>query len=316
MLTVTSAEPIAHTFGLGDDPVLTGPVARGEVGQIWKLTTGTSQWAIKEAFEAPSHAEAAHDATLQEAAAASGIHVPHVRRTADGEVLAMVAGSLVRAYSWVDLCAGDPTIDPAPVGRIVASIHRLTVPAANPVHPWYTDPVGTDAWDQLIGGLVHAEAPFAERLAEQRDELLALEALVRAPTDLRACHRDLFADNVLATPSGDLCVIDWENSGLADPSQELAVVLFEYGRGDHDRTRRLYEAYIDGGGPGRVREPGDFSMLIAQLGHIGEIACRRWLDPTRTDQIDRNTARISEFLDERLTLDAIERILAATQLRA
>ena len=28
------------------------------------------------------------------------------------------------------------------------------------------------------------------------------------------------------------------------------------------------------GGPARVNRPGHFSMLIAQLGHIGEAGCR------------------------------------------
>lgn len=312
MLTTHDAEAIGIAFGLGGDPVLTGPVARGEVGQIWKLATGTTQWAIKETFEPSTPTEAENDATLQEHAAASGIHVPLVRRTTRGDVLTTVAGSLIRAYSWVELCTSDPTIDPALVGRTVASIHRLNVPAANAVHPWYTDPVGADAWHGLVLRLRQASAPFADHLAEQCNELVELESLLRAPTELLACHRDLFADNVLATTSGELCVIDWENSGLADPSQELAVVLFEYSCGDDNRTRTLYEAYLDGGGPGRVSEPCDFSMLIAQLGHICEIACQRWLDPTRANQIDRNTARINEFLDHRLTFDTIDQILAAT----
>jgi len=128
---------------------------------------------------------------------------------------------------------------------------------------------------------------------------------------LQACHRDLIADNVLDTPTGELCVIDWENSGLADPSQELAVVLFEDGRGQADRVRLLFEAYLHGRGPGRADQPGDFSMLIAQLGHIGEIACQRWLDPSRVDERRRNESRINEFLTERITIDAIDATLAA-----
>ena len=60
-----------------------------------------------------------------------------------------------------------------------------------------------------------------------------------------------------------------------------------------------------------MRDPGDFSMLIAQLGHIGEIACRRWLDPTRIDERARNEARIEEFLTDRLTTTTIDQILAA-----
>ena len=312
MLSASDAEDIAIAFDLGPNPVLAGPVARGEVGQIWKLTTATAEWAIKETFEPPSSAEAEHDATFQEQVAAAGVNVPSVRRARGGHVLAEVSGSLIRAYSWVELSDRNPLLDTAKVGQLVASIHRVVYHGANGVDPWYTDPVGASRWDELIEALRRAQAPFAEQLAGQRDELLALEALLRAPTQLQACHRDLFADNVLSTPNGDLCVIDWENSGLADPSQELAVVLFEYGRSS-ERVRLLYEAYVDNGGPGRVRDPGDFSMLIAQLGHIGEIACRGWLDPIQAHQRSRNESRINEFLTDRLTIDTINQILAATQ---
>lgn len=313
MLTAHDAAAICDTFDLGPNPALTGPVARGEVGQIWRLTTDTADWAVKEAFEPPSFAEAEHDATFQELVAGAGVNVPKVRRSANGQVLVDIAGSLVRVYTWVELAASDAWIDPAKVGAVVASIHQVVYHGDNGVHPWYTDPVGADRWSDLIAALGLARAPFAEQLAEQCDELVVLETLLRAPARLQACHRDLFADNVLVTPANDLCVIDWENSGLADPSQELAVVLFEYGRGHADRTRLLNETYVHSGGPGRVRDPGDFSMLIAQLGHIGEIACQRWLDPSRLHERDRNEDRVREFLTDRLTMDAVHEIVAAIE---
>lgn len=42
---------------------------------------------------------------------------------------------------------------------------------------------------------------------------------------VQTCHRDLWADNILPAAQGGVCVIDWENSGPADASQELACVL-------------------------------------------------------------------------------------------
>ena len=127
----------------------------------------------------------------------------------------------VRVYEWVDLGRRDPWLDPATVGRLVASIHRVRYLGQNPVDPWYTDPVGADTWDDIVSRLAAAGAVFAEPLAEMRDELVALEALLEWPANLQTCHRDLFADNILRTPAGSLSVIDWENSGLADPGQEL-----------------------------------------------------------------------------------------------
>ena len=56
-------------------------------------------------------------------------------------------------------------------------------------------------------------------------------------------------------------------------------MLFEFGCGDPDRARALYGEYRRCGGPGRIERRGDFSMTIAQLGHITEISCLAWLDP-------------------------------------
>jgi hypothetical protein len=69
----------------------------------------------------------------------------------------------------------------------------------------------------------------------------------------------------------------------------------------------LHEAYVDAGGPGRLRRPGDFSMAIAQLGHLGERACRLWLDPTEDRQ--RALARVEEFLGEPITRPLIQQFL-------
>jgi aminoglycoside phosphotransferase (APT) family kinase protein len=219
---------------------------------------------------------------------------------------------MVRVYEWVDLCHPDPRIDPAEVGRVVAAIHGCGFRGSNPVDPWYTDPVGAARWDELASALTAARAPFAEDLASFREELAALEGLVEPPGSVQTCHRDLWADNVRATASGSLCVIDWENCGLADPGGELALVLFEFGRDDPARARLLFEAYADGGGPGRVRRPADFSMPIAQLGHIGERWCRIWLDPgsSRAER-DRAVAGVDEFLSESLTRALIDRLVDA-----
>ncbi len=132
------------------------------------------------------------------------------------------------------------------------------------------------------------------------------------PRTLRACHRDLWADNVLPTAAGGVCVIDWENSGAADPSQELGCVLFEFGRTDPDRARALTDAYRDTGGMATVDRRGDFSMLIAQLGHITETAAADWLEPNpRSPDRADSQAWIGEVLDEPHTREVLDVLLAA-----
>lgn len=306
------ASEVAAAFSLGDGATLSGPVARGEVGQVWRLSTDLGLFAVKEPFEPIPVDEVREHADFQEAAHAAGIPSPAVIRSGDGSPMVDIGGAQVRVFEWVEMRDRDPDVDPAEVGTIVAAIHRLPFSGVLPTDPWYTEPVGGDRWDVLASTLQANDAPFGGRLAAMRDELVALESLIEPADDLRTCHRDLWADNVLRTVAGPLCVIDWENCGLADPVHELAAVLFEFGRGGPDRSHTLYRAYVDAGGPGRIDHPGDFSMLIAQLGHIGEDACLRWLDPTESEAERRHqAARAEEFLDLPLTRAVIQELLEA-----
>jgi Ser/Thr protein kinase RdoA (MazF antagonist) len=305
------AEEIAEAYRCGPRAALHGPVARGEQGEVWRLETSSGNWAVKLLFEQPDLANAEADAAYQDEVRRAGVTMPRVQRTLGGDVLHRAGGSWVRMYEWVEIGEPDPGLDPAAVGALVAAIHRVrSLSPARPLDAWYSEPVGAERWDELIAALAMRGAPFAAQVADLRDELVALEGLLTQPRDLQVCHRDLWADNVRATATGALCVIDWENGGLADPSQELAIALFEFGLGDPVRIRALYEAYLAAGGPGRIEGTGDCSMLIAQLGHIGEFACVRWLEPGASeDERARAAARVAEFTGRPLTREEIGRLL-------
>jgi Ser/Thr protein kinase RdoA (MazF antagonist) len=308
------AADLARRFGLGRAARLSdGPVARGKQGHVWRLDTADGSWAVKVPFDRSSEDEVRLTTAFQEAACAAGVPAPQVRRTTEGCVFAAIAGRQVRLYEWVDLRARDSRLDPARVGAVVAAIHRVPVTHdPSPLDPWYHEPVGAERWDHLIGQLAEAGAPFAGRLAGLRDELVALESWIEPPETLRVCHRDLWADNVLPTADGGVCVIDWENSGSADPSQELGCVLFEFARTDPGRVRALTGAYREAGGPATVNRRGHFSMLIAQLGHITEIAGTDWLQPNpHSPQRADSAAWIGETIDEPHTREWLETILAA-----
>jgi Ser/Thr protein kinase RdoA (MazF antagonist) len=309
------AAELARSFGLGGRATLSaGPVARGKQGEVWRLDSDEGSWAVKVPFEAEDEDEVAATAAFQEAAYAAGVPTPAVRRSTDGRVFATVADRQVRLYQWVDLEGPDTTLDPALVGAAVAAIHQVPTTVGGPAHPWYTEPVGAAAWDDLIGRLSAERAPFADDLAGLRDELVALEDWIEPTSTLRTCHRDLWADNVLPRVGGGTCVIDWENSGPADPDQELACVLFEFARRDADRARTLMDAYRAAGGPASVRRRGDFSMLIAQLGHITEIAARDWLQPNpRSPQRADAEAWVREVIDEPHTRAVLDGLLAAVR---
>jgi fructosamine-3-kinase len=217
MLETGDAAEVAEWFSLGGSAVLMGPVARGEVGRVWKLSTSLGAFAVKEPFEPIALQEVREHADFQQTAGAAGVPTPAVIRTGDGDAHAELGDTQVRVFEWVELRARNPDVDPAEVGSIVAAIHRLRYSGQLPTDPWYTEPIGASRWDELVSALHAKGAPFARGLAAMRDELVALEGLLEAPRDLQTCHRDLWADNVLRTSTGPLCVIDWENCGLADP---------------------------------------------------------------------------------------------------
>jgi Ser/Thr protein kinase RdoA (MazF antagonist) len=289
-----------------------GPVVRGKQGAVWRLETTLGRWAVKVPFHPCSEEEVRASTAFQEAAWTASVPTPQVRRTTEGAVFATVQGKQVRVYEWVDLRGPDPGLDPALVGALVAAVHQVTVPVLGSLEPWYRQPVGPDRWDELVEQLRDAGAPFAGKLAELRDELVALESWIEPPELLRTCHRDLWADNVLPTEDGGVCVVDWENSGPADPNQELACVLFEFARADPGRARAVIEAYQEAGGPARVHRRGHFSMLIAQLGHIAEAAASDWLNPNpRSPNRADSTAWIGEMLDEPHTRQLLDTLLLA-----
>ncbi len=309
------ATELSRRFGLGGAARLSdGPVARGKQGDVWRLDTDDARWAVKAPYNPIDEAEVETAAAFQEAAHAAGVPTPQVRRTTDGEACATLGGLTVRVYEWVDLGAPDELLDPAVVGSVVAGIHRTSMPAEGSMEPWFCAPVGEEGWDLLVERLIEAGAPFADRLAELRDELVALESWLEPPERLQTCHRDLWADNVLPTADGGVCVIDWENSGPADPDHELGYVLFEFTRSDPGRTRAFLDAYRAAGGPGRVSRRGHFSMLIAIIGHVTELAGNDWLVPNRRSpsRVD-SAAWIGLTLDEPPTRAVLDDLLAAAQ---
>ena len=304
------AADVAGAFALGEGARFTGRVERGEQGRVEELVTSRGAFAVKTSFGEPDLD--GEDAAFQAAARAEGVPAPEVMRAAGGAWHAEIGGLPVRVYQWVDLLPVDRGIDPAEAGRVVAAIHRTPFAGSRPEHPWYTEPVGAAVWDRLVGDLAAAHAPFAAGVAGLRDDLVALEAHLTPSARLRTCHRDLWAENLRRTSSGGLCVIDWENCGLADPGQEVAGVVFELGIRDRTRGGAVYRSYREAGGPGTVRTRADFSMTIAQLGHILEIACRIWLDPdTTADERRHQEGRVAEFVDEPLTVAVVDELLEA-----
>ena len=307
------ADEIATQFGLGALRQPPAVAARGELGVVWRVDSEQGGFALKQHLQRVDPESVQATVAFQERFARSPgreYAVPVPIRTVEGGLLAEVGGMQLSVQSWVDLADADPDLDPVLFARVLADLHRVAEPCEGTVDPWYTAPVGRERWAAHVAALRAQGRPGSEQLAAAVPDLLRLEQLLASPRALRTCHRDLWADNVRATPSGRLCVIDWDNAGPADPGHELAAAVFEYGYPDDERCRALIEAYRAAGGPGRVESAGSFSMLIAQFGHFYELAVARWLDPQATpDDAARADASLDELSSKPLTPAAVEHLL-------
>lgn len=118
MLSLSDAERVAGLYGLGDAAVMSGPMARGEQGQVWRIDI-TWTVGVEEPFEVPSLEEAVVGACDQEAMWSAGVPMPEMVRTVGGDVVADVGSAVVRVEGWVDLEPVDRWIDPVAGGRLV-----------------------------------------------------------------------------------------------------------------------------------------------------------------------------------------------------
>jgi hypothetical protein len=108
-------------------------------------------------------------------------------------------------------------------------------------------------------------------------------------------------------------VIDFDNAGPGDLSREIAMVIFEFGRGDGVRQRTLYDAYRAAGGPGRVRGRADLGLAVAQLHHIGHRHLTMWVAARDEEARARSLAGINEFLSEPLLVPDVDALVEAVR---
>ncbi len=293
----------------GDIDVTAGP--RGALGQMWRVEIGPKRYALKEIFAEPP-TEHAIEVELEWArmAADCGVLVPTSHPDRDGRYLLTAPdGTWLRCYDWFDLLPVPRRSPNTPriLGELLAQLHRCAPAAADepngggPPDPWFDRVPAHDEWAEVYT----SGAAWVGRLSELLTPLQRPSAVVRPvdPGQVVMCHRDLHPQNVFADGTGGLVVVDCDDLGPAEPGRELARALFDWfcdsGITDLDGVRRMMEAYLREGGPGRIGEAADFSMLLAcRLNFLLEQA-RLALDP-HTARHRRQWAQVE--IDEALRI--------------
>ena len=307
-----AAEWVAAVFGLGRVREPPGFGARGELGEVWRLTTDRGTWAVKRLFTAaePSTGE---DVDFQLAALVAGVSLPRPVRAVTGAAVAVGPDGIGhRVYEWVDFAAGG-RVDPAVAGALLGRIHSLAWPATE-VQPWHREPPPVEFWSALVAAARGADAPWAGRLEERVADIVAgVEATLGAAEEAGAgglirCHLDFNADNVLIDRDGRTWVIDWENSGGAFASQELAQAMVEFGGSDGTHGQFL-AGYASSRGPGRLSGLGDFAMAFVVQANLLAFYARRWLDGDATSRA-RDEWRLNTQLPRVLTIERARQLLA------
>lgn len=316
VMPAAAAEAIAAAYGLRAMAGAPVYAARGEQGRIWRLDTASGSWAVKELLLPVAEAGAARDVEFQLAARAAGIPLPMPRRTCDGRVVlpADEAGSpwSVRVYRWADLAPGQ-TVTGAEIGALAARLHQLPAADPGPAQAWFSEPTGEPAWQALLSDARRSHAPWVRALGRRLPELIALDAAVAAPDPalMRTCHRDLNTENVLRAADGGVIVVDWENSGPAQPERELAAIVSDLAADlSPDAAVAAYAAYQAAGGPSTLTTTADFATAAAVQGHLLQFYGRSALDQDESaENRARSLKRLDHILRQPLTLSRIDRLL-------
>jgi Ser/Thr protein kinase RdoA (MazF antagonist) len=266
-----TGELIADTYALGTGDWTMTPVARGALGQIWKLSGNGTAWAVKELLFETDEPDVGAESALRDAAETLGISAPRLMPDRTGaHVVRLPEGSYVKLYDWVDGTAADPS-DPATLswcGRTLAILHKAGAGTSGTPSGWYERCNPESDWAELLGKAERAGLPWAGelgRFAATTAVELARHVSPSSPGDVVTSHLDMRPQNVLVGPDGPV-LLDWDNAGPVSAERELARAVYVWSGGnrcDADAARHLVRAYRNAGGRAVIKNLDAFSMLFA-----------------------------------------------------
>jgi Ser/Thr protein kinase RdoA (MazF antagonist) len=229
-------DQLADVFQLGT-PV--GPVERMGTGWggnnvLWRLTTTSGHWAIKQ-FRRDPGPDVNAALAIELAAWAGGVQMPRPVPTSAGACFASVKGGRYRCHKWVDGVPlpwhGNSAETAAAVGEVLAKVHQLALPWSRTLLPQLPGASGTH-WIALAKAARQATCVWAQRPADCLPVIRQLELVVtrswRADGFIGS-HRDLHPTNLLRLQTGALALVDWDAAGPVIPDHEVACFALVFG---------------------------------------------------------------------------------------
>ncbi|WP_216590601.1 phosphotransferase [Streptomyces brasiliscabiei] len=299
---------IADAYGLSGGDWEMVPVARGALGQIWRLSGGAGVWAVKELLFGCDEEQVAREAGLRDAAEGLGISAPPFLADRHGAHVSRLprtmGGAYVKVYGWVDGSEADPR---APelltwCGRTLALLHRAGQGTGETPDGWYERCPGAAEWAQVCEGVRRAGMPWAaalERFAATEAAELAAYVTPSGGGDTVTSHLDVRPQNVLVGPAGP-ALLDWDNAGPVSAERELARAVHVWAGGNDVRAedaRRLARGYAEAGGPGVIKGVESFSMLFATELNYVRVQAECAIDPEVTaEQREFASGQVVELL--------------------
>lgn len=182
---------------------------------------------------------AAHTRALFE----RGMPTAEVVSNIDGDDISLVDGRCMLLKRWIP----GQVVEPLPhdllekAGRLLAQLHGLRPDVPNL-------PVGTRRLSTVQVALVDGfpDHAFAQWLTKHLDAVQRREAHLTQVPDVIS-HGDLFTDNLLVKPDGELAIIDWETVSLDSALLDLGMTLLGLakvdGRLDQEAAGRILHGY-------------------------------------------------------------------------
>jgi Ser/Thr protein kinase RdoA (MazF antagonist) len=286
---MTTSE-VARAFGLGTPGRELTHVARGAMGEVFRLDTERGPFAVKRLLWGPTGDEEPNVA-FQFAAADAGVPLARPLLTTNGDVLKRLGDGWWRAYEWVDAAACGDT----PVGTQVAAalgrLHGLAYYFEGEPSSWFWDSLGAERISNAIDiALRHGFA-----VEDRRKELMTLDEIVAGAArdePLVGCHHDTEKQNVLVRADG-IVLIDWDNAGAGIADREFGAALQQWDA----EVPAMVHAYRDAGG---VFAPTDLSVFASRFSSWVQyfVNC--------CEHLEAPGVKPDELLFERPVLDALQ----------